>query len=327
MVTDTVEDNALSEQSDEIERLFAFAPVGLCYYDTDLRYRYLNKWLARINGVQIEACLGKTLEEVVPILAATVAPRLRTVVETGEAIIDVEIEAETLAHPGEPRHFRNSYYPDKSKDGTVIGVCCVVQDITAQKVAELELVKRTKQLEHLALYDALTGLGNRNLFLTQLEHLIAIARRKKEEVALLAMDLDGFKEVNDRLGHAGGDAVLREFGARLGQALREADQKYRIGGDEFAVLLEPTRNSHDGALVAAEKIARHVAAPMEIKGYDCAIGVSIGVAVFPKHGEDPDTLLRKADAAMYEAKKTHQVVAGASDLDATTILKRLHLDT
>jgi len=326
-VSDKVEETALSEQSDEIERLFAFAPVGLCYYDTDLRYRYLNRWLARINGVQVEACLGKTLEEVLPILAAKVAPRLRKVVETGEAIINVEIKAETLAHPGKPRHFRNSYYPDKSKDGTVIGVCCVVQDITAQKEAELELVKRSKQLEHLALYDALTGLGNRNLFLKQLEHLIAIAGRKKEEVALLAMDLDGFKEVNDRLGHAGGDAVLREFGARLGQALRKADQKYRIGGDEFAVLLEPGCNSHDGALAVAEKIARHTAAPMDIKGYDCAIGVSIGVAVFPQHGEDPDTLLRKADAAMYEAKKKHQVVAGASDLDATTILKRLHSDT
>jgi len=326
-VSDKVEEKALSEQSDEIERLFAFAPVGLCYYDTDLRYRYLNKWLARINGVQVEACLGKTLEEVLPVLAAIVAPRLRRVIETGEAIIDVEIIAETLAHPGEPRHFRNSYYPDKSKDGTVIGVCCVVQDVTAQKVVELELVKRSKQLEHLALYDALTGLGNRNLFLKQLQHLIAIAGRKKEEVALLAMDLDGFKEVNDRLGHAGGDAVLREFGVRLGQALRQADQKYRIGGDEFAVLLEPRCDSHDGALVAADKIARHLAAPMEIKGYDCVIGVSIGVAIFPKHGEDPDTLLRKADAAMYEAKKTHQVVAGASDLDATTILKRLHSDT
>ena len=326
-MSDKVNEKALSERSSEIERLFSFAPVGLCYYDTNLRYRYLNKWLARINGVQVDACLGKTLEEVVPILAAKVAPRLRHVVETGEAIIDVEIKAETLAHPGEPKYLRNSYYPDKSKDGTVIGVCCVVQDITAQKVAELRLAKRSKQLEHLALYDALTGLGNRNLFLKQLEHLIAIAGRKKEEVALLAMDLDGFKEVNDRLGHAGGDEVLREFSARLDQALRKADQKYRIGGDEFAVLLEPRGDSHSGALAVAEKIARHLAAPMEIKGYDCAIGVSIGVAVFPQHGEDPDSLLRKADAAMYEAKKTHQVVAGASDLRATTIFKRLHSET
>jgi len=322
-----VKEKALSERSDEIERLFAFAPVGLCYYDTDLRYRYLNKWLARINGVQVEACLGKSLEEVLPVLAAKVAPRLRNVVETGQAIINVEFKAETLAHPGKPKYFKNSYYPDKSRDGTVIGVCCVVQDITAQKLAELELVKRSKQLEHLALYDSLTGLGNRNLFLKQLEHLIAIAGRKKEEVALLAMDLDGFKEINDRMGHAAGDEVLREFGARLGQALRMADQKYRIGGDEFAVLLEPRCDSHDGALAVAEKIARHLAAPMEIKGYDCAIGVSIGVAVFPQHGEDPDTLLRKADAAMYEAKKTHQVVAGASDLRATTIFKRLQSDT
>ena len=326
-MSDKVEEKALSEWSDEKERLFAFAPVGLCYYDTNLRYRYLNEWLAHINGVQVEACLGKSLEEVLPVLAAKVAPRLRHVVETGEAIINVEIKAETLARPGEPRHFRNSYYPDKSKDGTVLGVCCVVQDVTAQKVAELELVKRSKQLEHLALYDALTGLGNRNLFLKQLEHLIAIAGRKEEEVALLAMDLDGFKGVNDRLGHAGGDAVLREFSARLKQALREADQKYRIGGDEFAVLLEPRSNSLDGSLAVADKIARQLEAPMEIKGYSCNIGVSIGVAVFPQHGEDPDALLRKADAAMYEAKKTHQVVAGASDLDATTILKRLHSDT
>ncbi len=321
-----VKEKALSERSQEIERLFTFAPVGLCYYDTDLRYRYLNEWLARINGVQSEACLGKTLEEVLPILAAKVAPRLRDVVETGQAIINVEIKAETQAHPGEPRYFRNSYYPDKSKDGKVVGVCCVVQDVTAQKVAELELVERSKQLEHLALYDALTGLGNRNLFLRQLEHLIAIAGRRKEEVALLALDLDGFKEVNDRLGHAGGDAVLQEFGARLGQALRTADQKYRIGGDEFAVLLEPRSDTHEGALMVAEKIARHLAAPMEILGYECAIGVSIGVAVFPQHGKDPDTLLRKADAAMYEAKKSHQSVAGASDLRATTILKRLHSD-
>jgi len=326
-VSDKVEEKALFERSDEMERLFAFAPIGLCYYDMDLRYRYLNQWLARINGVQVEACLGKTLEEMVPELATKVVPRLRHVVETGEAIIDGEIEVETLPHPGGSRHFRHSYYPDKSKDGTVVGVCCVVQDITAQKEAELELVKRSKQLEHLALYDTLSGLGNRNLFLKQLEHLIAIAGRRKEEVALLVMDLDGFKEVNDRLGHAGGDAVLREFGTRLSQALREADQKYRIGGDEFAVLLEPRHESRDGAFAVAEKIAGQLKAPMEIKGYDCAIGVSIGVAIFPEHGEDPNTLLRKADAAMYEAKKTHQVVAGASDLDATTILKRLHVET
>ena len=200
-------------------------------------------------------------------------------------------------------------------------------DVTAQKEAELELAKRNKQLEYLALYDTLTELGNRNLFMRQLEHMIAIAEREKEEVALLTMDIDGFKKVNDRLGHAAGDAVLREFGARLKQTLRQADQKYRIGGDEFAVLLEPRRESLDGTLATAEKIAQHLATPMEINGHDCSIGVSVGVAVFPQHGEDPNALLRKADAAMYEAKKTGQVVAGASELGATDTFETLHLDT
>jgi diguanylate cyclase (GGDEF)-like protein len=197
------------------------------------------------------------------------------------------------------------------------------QNITERKVAEIALAEQSRQLEALALYDALTGLGNRNLFLKQLEHLIAISGRRKEQIALLSMDLDGFKEVNDRLGHAAGDEVLREFSTRLRQVLREADQKYRIGGDEFVVLLEPRSESLDGALTAAEKIARAAAVPMKIKGRDCVIGVSIGVAVFPQHGEDPHMLIRKADAAMYEAKKTRQVISAASDLDATAVLKRL----
>ncbi len=326
-MSEKVEEKALSERADEMERLYAIAPVGLCYFDSDLRYRYINEWLARINGLQVEAHLGNTIDELLNDIAANVVPQLRHVLETGEAIIEGEVNGETPAHPGELRHYMHSYYPDKSKDGTVVGVSCVVQDITAQKEAELELAKRNKHIEYLALYDALTGLGNRNLFLKQLEHLIAIAGRKEEEVALLAMDLNGFKEVNDRLGHAAGDAVLREFGARLSQALRQADQKYRIGGDEFAVLLEPRRESLDSALAVAEKIARHLAAPMEIKGHGCSIDVSIGVAVFPQHGRDPNTLLRKADAAMYEAKKRRQVVAGASELDATDVLKTLHSET
>ncbi len=322
--SDKVEEKA---RADEMERLYAIAPVGLCYFDTDLKYRYINEWLARINGLPVEAHLGKTIDDVIKDVAAGVVPQLRHVLQTGEPIIEGEVEAETPAHPGESRHYMHNYYPDTSKDGTVVGVNCVVHDITAQKEAELELAKRNKQLEYLALHDALTGLGNLNLFLKQLEHLIAIAGRKKEEIALLAMDLDGFKEVNDRFGHAAGDAALREFGARLSQALRQADQKYRIGGDEFAVLLEPRCEALDSALAVAKKIARHLAAPMEITGHDCSIGVSIGVAVFPQHGEDPNTLLRKADAAMYEAKKTRQVVAQASELDATDVLNGLHSES
>lgn len=189
--------------------------------------------------------------------------------------------------------------------------------------ANRKLEKETERLQRLALYDTQTGLGNRDLFLRQLDHLIAIAERRNEEVALLALDLDGFKVVNDRLGHAAGDAVLRETGIRLGQALRKADQKFRIGGDEFAVLLEPRVDAFDGAILVAEQMAERLVAPIEIKGHDCSIGVSIGIAVFPQHGRESTELLRRADAAMYEAKKNQLVVAGASDLGATTVLKSL----
>ena len=207
-------------------------------------------------------------------------------------------------------------------------------DVTTRKEAEFALAERNEQLEdsnekfeHLALYDQLTGLGNRNLFLERLAHLISVAEGKGEEVGLLAMDLDGFKEVNDRLGHATGDAVLREIGARLSQEPGLDEQNYRIGGDEFAVVLELRGESLDRALSKAETIARRLTLPMEINGCNHSIGVSIGVAVFPHHGEDWTTVLRKADAAMYEAKKNGQVVAAASELGATTVLRKLFSET
>ncbi len=255
-------------------------------------------------------------------LAQKAADGIRKLIDTEQASFYLEYPCDS---PDEKRWFmmRVTSFELESTSYFVISH----QNITERKVAEITLAEQSRQLETLALYDALTGLGNRNLFLKQLEHLIAISGRKKEQVALLSMDLDGFKEINDRLGHAAGDEVLREFGARLCQALRDADQKYRIGGDEFVVLLEPRSQSLDGALAVAEKIAKDVAVAMKIKGQVCAIGVSIGVAVFPQHGEDPRSLIRKADAAMYEAKKTGQVIAAASDLDATSVLKRLQSGT
>lgn len=354
-----------SGRTGEVERLYAIAPIGLSYFDRGFRFRYINEWLARINGLPVEAHLGHAVQELLPDVGAGIVPQLERVFETGEPIIDGELVAETPAHPGEQRHYRHSYYPDKDANGTVIGIHIVVQDVTAAKqatdslrernrdleaanerlaslsdelkranaeleertrnadVANKQLEEAKKKMQRLALIDTLTGLGNRNLFLRQIEHLIAIAERRNEEIALLAMDLDGFKEVNDRLGHAAGDEVLREFGKRLGSALRKADRKFRIGGDEFAVLLEPRFGAFDGAIEVSKQIAKRVGAPMEIKGHTCSIGVSIGIAVFPDHGREPAALLRKADAAMYEAKKKRLVVAGASDESATTILEKL----
>ena len=120
----------ISKRAPAVEHLYAIAPVGLCYFDTDLRFVYINQWLARINGLSAKAHLGKTIDEVLKDVAAGIVPQLRLVLQTGEPIIEGEVEAETPAHPGELRHYMHNYYPDKSKDGTVVGVSCVVQDIT-----------------------------------------------------------------------------------------------------------------------------------------------------------------------------------------------------
>ncbi len=126
----TLDGSEASERASEMERLYAIAPVGLCYFDTDLRFLYINEWLACINGLPVEAHLGKTIDEVLQDVAVVVVPQLRHVLQTGEPNIEGEVEAETPAHPGESRRYMHNYYPDKSEDGTVVGVSCVVHDIT-----------------------------------------------------------------------------------------------------------------------------------------------------------------------------------------------------
>ena len=133
--------------SNRIEHLYSIAPVGLCYFDSDLRFLYINEWLARINGLSVTTHLGKTIDEVLKDIAAGVVPQLRHVLQTGEPIIEGEVEAVTPAHPDESRHYMHNYYPDTSKDGTVVGVSCVVQDITEKWQVEEALRQAHEQLE------------------------------------------------------------------------------------------------------------------------------------------------------------------------------------
>lgn len=158
------------------------------------------------------------------------------------------------------------------------------------------------EAERLALYDTLTGLPNRVLFHDRAQHALDLASREGEPVALLLIDLDRFKEVNDTFGHHVGDLLLREIGPHLREALRTGDTLARLGGDEFAVLLPAA-----GPIVAASVAERVIAAleqPIVIEGHSLAVGASIGIACSPEHARDGDTLLRRADLAMYVAKRT-----------------------
>jgi len=174
-----------------------------------------------------------------------------------------------------------------------------------------KLVAARDKLELLALYDGLTGLGNRNLFHHQLPRTIAIAQREGSTFPLLFMDLDRFKAANDAFGHEAGDAILAEVGARLQAISRAADVYFRLGGDEFTAILH---SGSDGG-AAARRIIAAVAQPFEFgtQELEVSISISIGVANYPADGETAKALTRAADAAMYRAKKAGFGWAAAAD--------------
>jgi diguanylate cyclase (GGDEF)-like protein/PAS domain S-box-containing protein len=171
----------------------------------------------------------------------------------------------------------------------------LLRDITERKA-------QTEALEYRALHDSLTGLPNRTFLADRLEQALLSAQRERQPRAFLVLDLDGFKQVNDLLGHQQGDRVLQEVARRLRRILRKADTVARIGGDEFAILpagaTDPAR-----AILIAEKIHDALQAPLQLGEHTLEIGTSIGIAVYPEHGDDGTTIARHADVAMYVAKR------------------------
>lgn len=159
-----------------------------------------------------------------------------------------------------------------------------------------------RAIEHMALHDALTGLPNRFLMLGHLEQAISLAQRHGTKVAVLFLDLDGFKPVNDQLGHPVGDAVLKETARRLQACVRDCDTASRYGGDEFVVLLTEIRGPEDSMLVA-DKLLKAINEPLPIHDGVVRISTSIGIAIFPNNGSDAEALIDEADQAMYRAKQ------------------------
>ena len=178
-------------------------------------------------------------------------------------------------------------------DGTMILEGTVV-DITHRKLAD-------ERIEFLAYYDSLTGLPNRTLLQDRLSKALASARRHREKLAVLFLDVDGFKTINDSLGHSYGDLLLKQLATRLLNCAREQDTVCRLGGDEFLIVLGSVVEDLDAA-VAAERIARAVNTPFDIQGQALSVTCSIGISMFPEHGEDAETLIKTADAAMYSSK-------------------------
>ena len=166
----------------------------------------------------------------------------------------------------------------------------------------LELNQAREQARHTATHDMLTGLANRHLFNDRLRQAVETARRSRQQVGVIFLDLDNFKTVNDTLGHAVGDGLLRAVAGHLSNALRGVDTAARFGGDEFAVLLTNLSNPQEAA-DAARRILDALGNPMRLKNHSMVITASLGIATFPRDGADPEELVEKADTAMYHAKE------------------------
>lgn len=225
---------------------------------------------------------------------------LQQVKQTGRSVTVVHTH---IMKDGEERIFELAASPLKGPDGQMRGIIESSRDVTEKYKAEIALHENEKRLNFLAHHDPLTRLANRVLFNERLAQALAKARRNGQQVALLFLDLDRFKNINDSLGHAFGDQVLKIVAERLGRQVRSTDTVARLGGDEFLVIAENVADSQNAANLA-QKILDMFGQPVEIQTQELSVTASIGVSMFPSDGSDSEELLKCADVAMYGSKKS-----------------------
>ncbi len=268
-------------------------PLPVFYKDKDLRYRTINNAFASIVGRAKDQIIGKTVVEILSDKSSELAQTYDfTTLKSGQ---DQKYEtafpfSDGLRHEIE---INKSAFVDSY--GERVGVVGAFTDITERKIYEAKI-------NYLAMHDQVTGLPNRNMFYAQLKKAMAMAERNNYSLALLYIDLDGFKTINDSFGHNAGDSLLKTIGKRLSKSIRKSDTACRIGGDEFVVLIEMYSEQTDLEIVA-EKLCKALATPSPCEGHICQTGASIGIALYPQDAETSQKLVKAADTAMYAAKQ------------------------
>jgi diguanylate cyclase (GGDEF)-like protein/PAS domain S-box-containing protein len=291
----TAERQAARELRDAEERFrnaFDQAPIGKALVSPDGRFTRVNSALCGILGYGEERLLETTFQML------THPDDLRVDLDHMRCMLAGQ--SESYAMEKRYRHADGHYIWAllsvslvRDEAGSPLYFVSQIQDISEQKRSE-------ERLTELTLHDPLTGLANRVLFADRLAHAVERSRHSRERVAVLFLDFDLFKGVNDNLGHAAGDELLRQAGERMREAVRPADTIARLGGDEFTVLCEDLAAVNDAGWVA-DRLSEALQRPFELDGSEIAIGVSIGIAVADRH-DTAETLLAKADAAMYRTK-------------------------
>lgn len=246
----------------------------------------------RLFGWRADEIVGKPLLTV-PEGKEKETEEIRQKVLRGENLIQMEVQRQRK--DGTLFDLSTTLAPLRNAAGEIDGYLAIAADITERKAAE-------QQIEFLAYRDVLTGLPNRLLLHDRFEQAIGYADRSGTHVALLFLDLDNFKSINDSLGHAVGDLLLKEIATRLGTCVRDTDTISRQGGDEFLIVL-PNLSDIDAVAPVLNMIRQRMKAPFDISSNEISTSVSMGVAIYPEDGENFDTLLKKADMAMYRAKE------------------------
>ncbi|MCB2099568.1 MAG: EAL domain-containing protein [Rhodobacterales bacterium] len=266
--------------------------------DADFHVTDVNPAFTTITGREAAEVLGRQPPFYVPLVANAAQHAAMRDALAGAGRWEGEVW--NKRKDGEPYAERLSVTAITGIDGTVRQYVCVVSDVTKRKHDE-------ERIRYQANYDGLTGLPNRTQFLARLGRDLARMRRLDRGLALMFLDLDGFKLVNDTLGHDVGDMLLKETGVRLLGSVREGDTVARLGGDEFTVIMPGIADTRHASIVA-QRILDAVARPYLLAGHEAFVSGSIGITVFPEDGDDPTILLKNADAAMYEAKEAGKAV-------------------
>jgi diguanylate cyclase (GGDEF)-like protein/PAS domain S-box-containing protein len=273
--------------------------IGDAVVTTDLhgKVTYLNLMAETMTGWSCEDAAGRPLAEVCKIIDGTtrqVAPDpARRAIEE-DRTVGLAMGCVLVRRDGFESPIEDSAAPIHNRDGRVAGAVIVFHDVSQSRAAALKMA-------HLAQHDFLTDLPNRAMLTERLSQAIRLARRHGRQVALLFLDLDKFKQVNDSLGHAIGDQLLQSVAARLVASVRGTDTVFRQGGDEFVILLSEIEQPQDAALVA-ENLRVALAVPHRIGGRALRVSLSIGISVYPDDAGNADAVMRNADTAMFHAK-------------------------
>lgn len=293
-------EQALWASETYLNAILNYSPTLISVKDLNGNIVLASEHYNQMSHVGDEGIVGKNVFDVYPQDVAQTMWEIDLATKKSQQTYEAELN---LMHKDGTQHtYLLVKFPLRDKQQQAFGVCTIGTDISERKLAETALREQQSRLNYMAFHDSLTALPNRSLFYDRICHGLARARRANSRVALMLLDIDRFKNINDSLGHDAGDILLKVIATRLNEGVRDMDTVARLGGDEFVVVLEGIHDIADVDFVA-NKLLSTLAQPIEISGHSISTTVSIGVSLFPEDGDDTDELLKNADIAMYKAKE------------------------